>query len=162
MKVQVTNLNVTKIHEDVLLNIINTLHEGSDLYILIDSELERRAALVAATKLNVISQNRKLIELKAEIQGLLETLKIGKMSLLVTKLGSEFEDDYELNFTNFSIKSNAQSFNPNVNNYWEYENTDRMMIHFRNLIYYRIYDHYMRYPSEDAVTTLAKLLVDNE
>lgn len=162
MKIVVTSQNVTKLSETVLVATLNQLQEDSGIHLLIEAELERRATIADVSKRVKLEKQQKealeLSELKSEISALFETLYNGKKQALIEKLGDQFAGNYEFNETNFSIQFNLHNINPNSPNYWQFENKERALTHLRNLIYYRIYDHYMRLPTQDTVVLLLSIL----
>lgn len=159
--IKITASNVTKLSEDYLYEAIEDLAETHPDYHLIDSELTRRGALLVESLVKLNNQKLEaeatLLRVKAELDDIFNNFKSGpKRSILIEKLGSEFMDNYEVCLETFTVVSLVA--NPNQKSVHEFTNADDTMDKFTKLVYYRIYDKYMREPSTTSLTLIKTAL----
>ena len=166
--VKVTVSNVTRLAGNVLeLSLKEAISFGDvSTQDLIEAELDRRDYLKNVTnkslferkedqiKTNLINQT--LIEY--EIQALLKSFKLTKTQFLVEKLGHEFSDDYSIDHSNFTVYSIHINRDTNDLGTWFFCSSADCEAKVRELIYYRIYDRYMRDASESTLQALQRAL----
>ncbi len=158
--IKVTAENVTRLSEDFLYNILNDLSENHPIFILIDAELDRRTAIAAAT-LEIqqkadIAKMAEFHQCQEDIKELFEGFRGKKTLLLIDKLGSEFMEDYDVCHISFNVKSYVA--NANQNSEWFHDDLEAAYAKYARLLYYRIYDHYLRIASVEVSERLHKLL----
>lgn len=160
----INNSNITKISEEALILAYNSLKDpGSDMGILIESEFTRRDRVYEEARERAHKEKiNKLIsmhQIESEIEQLFQTYRNGRMTFLITKLGGQFEGDYVLDEQNNTITSLvADRCSFSVNSKWTYETWEEVVHQFRLLLYYRIYDHYVRNASQDSLDELKRSL----
>lgn len=159
---KVTKDNVTKLSEDALYLALNDLKETDDLFVLIDSELDRRAELYN-TQLKKKQEDQlnslKLSQaIQAEIQAMFLGFKGQKTLMLIEHFGQEFIDDYtidEITFTVYSKVSHELFNNPTS---WEFDTIEKARCKMAKLIYNRVYDKFMREPTPQNLELLKRVL----
>lgn len=163
--VKVTEQNVRRLSENVLVEASNHAHDTKDSHTetLIENELNRRHAVESV----VLSQRQVreqafLIEthrLETLVQNLFNQCDEGKVKLLVSAFGKDFIEDYIIDRIELNITSLvASKFSCNLNSYWEYETETQLDIHLTKLLYDRIYTKFMRDASEDLIYAMKKAL----
>lgn len=98
--------------------------------ILVDAENAVRDAMILREK-----EAKRIMQEK--IDDITSLVKLGKTEELVKKYGHEFVNDYEIDGN--TITSNVA--NKHQNDQWTVNDVDSKL---NQLIYYRIYDHYLR------------------
>jgi len=157
-------LNILKLSDDALLIQLNRAYDSDneDLILLIEAELERRDDLYAkneiARKQNELKRIENLKLLQEQMHDLISNFKGTKTHILVAKLGSEFEADYYICEDTFTVKSNADHPPFVQNTTWGHESLEEAKAKVVQLIYYRIYNHYMRNCTSDSLEFLKKVL----
>jgi hypothetical protein len=151
--IKVTVQNVTKLSEDYLYNILSDLSETHPDFDLIDSELSRRASLIVrstevAQQLQIETLT-KFHQAQDEIIEILSGYRGKKTIFLIEKLGNEFIDDYEICFATFTVRSFVAR--PTQSSEWFHDDIEEAKAKYAKLLYYRIYDHYLRYASQENV-----------
>lgn len=160
--VKVTNENVTKLSEDTLFLVMNELSEKDPTYILIDAELDRRIHL-REEKLKA-AHNREMESLRAtqlvreQIQSIFAGIKGKKTLVLIQNLGQDFVDDYVIDETTFTVFSKVRHPIFDRPSSWECETMDQARTKVARLIYYRIYERFMRDPSETNLQLVRRIL----
>lgn len=90
----------------------------------------------------------KQFELQSRINHIAELAREGRMVELVETYGSEFEESYVI-LENFTVLSGCvNTRNPNGTNCWEFGCIEDALAKKFQLIYWRVYDHYVRNKGE--------------
>ena len=98
-------------------------------------------------------------QIESEIHNIFQNFKGKKTLLLIQAVGQEFMDDYIVCEETFTVTSLvAQYSNFNVPGSWECENYDAAMAKKAKLIYYRIYEKFMRNATPENLAALHKAL----
>lgn len=157
----VTATNVTKLSEDVLLEVFEQLPESNPTYILIDSELNRRADLYNRNeKLKIEQQIQTLVELqtlKSNIHLVLHGFKGERTKYLIEKLGQEYVDDYAVCPITFKVTSDV-AYKVDHCGTWEHTSVKEAHSKLASLLYDRIYNRYIRDVTSQNLTFLNKVL----
>lgn len=156
--------NITKVSEDLLVEVLNTLPESHPMYDLIDAELDRRAD--EYTKVQASRQEAEIKRLQlthfieTSISELFHGMKEGrKMVVLVSKLGQAYMDDYEICQDTFKVTSLVAKYsNYDVPSAWQFKSIEDANAKKVQLIYYRVYNEYMRNPTIESLQYLEKVL----
>jgi hypothetical protein len=168
MLVKITENNVTKVAEEILEQSLDYLYHHdtrSNLIPLIEAELDRRDRILEDQKQKqkvYKSELNRLIELHEishQIDYLLKKHRKGKMDLLISRLGMDYADDYvidEVSNTVHSLVSHMSSFD--VPSQWEHENYEQAVLKVRVLIYYRIYNRYMRDATKENLDYIKRMI----
>jgi hypothetical protein len=90
------------------------------------------------------ARQRKALENAARIQHVLELVEEGRMVELVETYGGEFQDDYTITDSFMVISGCFNPRNPNGQNCWQCDDLASALQKKFQLIYYRVYDHYVR------------------
>lgn len=160
---KVSAQNVTKLSDDALYMVLDRVPETDPSYILADAELDRR--LSVESKALAKRQQAQLESLKlthaiqSEIQSIFEGCRGTKTLFLIENLGQEFIDDYTICETTFTVGSLVSQYsNFDVPSSWTFDNIVQARRKKAQLIYYRIYDKFMRDPTSDNLELLKRLL----
>lgn len=159
---KVTNENVTKLSEDALYLALDGCKEGSDLFILIDSELDRRAQLQVdrlKQKQEAQLESLKLTQaIQAEIAAIFEGFKGKRTLILIENFGQEFIEDYTIDEETFTVYSKVRHeiyHNPTS---WEFDTIEKARGKMAKLIYNRVYDKFMRDATPENLELLKTVL----
>jgi len=95
-----------------------------------------------------IQQKKQKIEqlqtVKRQMEVLFETvIDMGKMDVMIQHFGMRFFEDYRIGEDN-SVVSFAESRDPNQNKIWLCETREEANAKVKQLVYYRVYDHFFR------------------
>jgi len=156
---KVTNENVTKLSEDALYIVLDSLKESDPVYSLIEAELDRRIhaqnqSLFKSQQLKI--ESMALIEaIQEEIHRIFQGFKGKKTLLLIEKLGQEYIDDYTIDEVTFTVYSKVAR--PDQNSSWSFDSMEKANSKRAMLIYYRIYEKFMRDATVSSVELLQKL-----
>lgn len=161
--VKVTIQNITKLSEDALYLQLEDLKSDDDMAILIEAELDRRAA---ALELTLVKKQQEQIrnlqvyhQIQSEMKDLFDGYRGKKTMLLVERLGGEFFDDYIIDEVSFTVRSLvAHNSGFDVPSTWECEDLKQANSKKAKLIYYRVYDKFMRFATAENLTLLHKVL----
>jgi hypothetical protein len=159
--IKITVQNITRLSEDFLYKAIEDLPETHPDYHLIDAELTRRGALLVQSLVTLresqLEAERTLLRVKNEIEEIFKNYKSGRRrTILIEKLGSEFVNDYEVCLETFTVVSLVAR--PDQQDVHSFTNVRDTMNKFTQLVYYRIYDKFMREPSSTNLTLVRTAL----
>ncbi len=128
---KVTTENVMKLSEDSLYLALAVLKEGSDTYLLVDAELDRRAKVQTDNlkkRQDTQVESLKLTQaIQSEIAAIFEGFKGVRTLFLIENLGQEFIDDYTIDdetFTVYSKVSHEIYHNPTS---WEFDSIEKLV-----------------------------------
>lgn len=159
---KVTIENVTRISEDGLYIALEALKQDDPMAHLIEAELDRRIVLQEAAlkkKHNEQLQSMMITQaLREEIQTFFLGFKGHKTLLLIENFGQEFMEDYvvdEETFTVYSKVSHETFSNPSS---WEFDTLEQARKKVAKLVYYRIYDKFMRDATSENLELLKRVL----
>lgn len=160
---KVNNANVTKLSEDALYTVLDRVKETDPMYLLIDAELERRAALEAKAldrrHQSQIESLKLTHAIESEIQTIFEGYRGFKTLILIQNLGQEFIQDYTICENTFTVKSLVSHLTTfNVPSSWTFDTIVQARAKVAHLIYDRIYNKFMREPTLDNLELLKRLL----
>jgi len=156
---KVTNENVTKLSEDALYIVLDSLKESDPIYSLIEAELDRRIhiqnqSMFKSQQLKI--ESMALIEaIQEEIHKIFQGFKGKKTLLLIEKLGQEYIDDYTIDEVTFTVYSKVAR--PDQNCSWSFDSMEKANAKKAMLIYYRIYEKFMRDATVSSIELLQKL-----
>lgn len=170
--VTVTILNITKLSEDFLYDRLDALYDlgsvDSDEYILIDSELDRRnAVLIESERREKEAELARQVEMERLIKEY-ESIRDSNgsrvtMRAMVEEFGNEFQGNYSIDDRLRVLSSCFNPRNPNQQNVWQCSSIDDANKKVFYLIYWRVYDRYFREPESvslarltAAITTILK------
>jgi hypothetical protein len=158
---KVTKDNVTKMHLDRLYEVLEAeTNQESDIAILVQAEIDRRHHIEDRAKfLKREMEAKKSAEqaaIEAEIRKIFETHSGQRMVMLVERLGGQFEDDYYICPTSFTVYSHVAR--EDQNSVWHHSSMEAASKKRFNLIYDRIYHYYMRNTSMDSLEVLRSTL----
>lgn len=163
---KITIDNITKVSEDLLVEVINTLPETHPLYDLIEAELERRGDLfiqsVRAKQEKELNRLKKTFELRNKIHEEFGGFNGRKTLLLIGLLGEPYMDRYTICEETFLVVSHA---NPHhifgkKKDKWQCESLEKANAKKAILIYYTIYNHHIRHASFEELELLYKKLTE--
>ncbi len=160
---KVTISNVTRLSEDALYNALEGLPESHPDSVLINAEIDRR--IESAQRL-VQKQHQMQLEsirlthaIQDEIQAIFAGYKGKKTLILIESLGQEFIEDYTICDKSFTVVSLvAHRSNYDVPSKWEFDTIEKAISKKAQLIYYRIYEKFMRDATQDNLEILQKVL----
>ncbi len=91
-----------------------------------------------------LSEDRQKQQILDKINRIKTLFEEGKVNELVQEYGHQFKDDYEITH-DFMVKSHCRNErNPNLNNFWACGSIEEANKKLNQLIYHRVYDHYVR------------------
>lgn len=159
---RVTKENVTRFSEDGLCLALADMDQNDPMYDIVEAELVRRDDI----KLQLLKeQNERRIEslkltnaIQEEIAHLFLGIKAAKTLVLIEHLGQEFIDDYVIDEATFTVYSKVKHSIFNNPDSWQYDNITQARSKMAKLIYYRIYDKFMRDASADNLELLKRVL----
>lgn len=159
---KVTIANVTKLSEDALLIQMADMKESDPMYGLIESELDRRAdLLIKAEKARLSSKIESLnltMQIQFEIAAFFDGFRGKKTLMLIENFGQEFIEDYVLDEETFTVYSKVSCENFNNQSSWELDSIREARGKMAQLIYYRIYNKFMRTPTQENLEILKRVL----
>lgn len=159
---KITNANVTRLSEDHLYLALAEEKDGSNLFVLIEAELDRRAELhTQALKKKQVSQIESLKltqEIQSEIQEIFKGYRGIKTLFLIENLGQEFIEDYTIDEETFTVYSKVSHEVFNNPSSWELDSIERARAKVARLIYYRIYEKFMRDATPNNLELLKRVL----
>jgi hypothetical protein len=164
LKIKVTKENVTKLSEDALYAVLDSLPETHPIYHLVDSEIDRRLYIekenLKLRQQRQMEQMAQFHKLQSEISEIFEGFKGKKTLLLIEKLGQDFIDDYTICEQTFVVTSLVahKSYDQNATSQWKFDTIEKARAKKATLIYYRIYDRFMRQPTKENLELLKSLL----
>jgi hypothetical protein len=161
--IKITKDNVTRLSEDSLYIALDELHESDGLYVLIEAELDRRIEMqerLLARRHEAQLESLKLTQaIQAELQVIFEGFKGTQyLSMLIENFGQEFIEDYTIDeetLTVFSKVTHGVFTNPTS---WECDTIEKARRKMSRLIYYRIYNKFMRDATPDNLELLKTVL----
>ncbi len=169
MKEDVLMNNISKLSEDYLAKTHDKLcvegREQTALGLAIDCELDRRATIFnAAVEVRKEAERQKESRLQVLRDSYADIELVfgrGRVSQAMrNEFGEEFIEDYEIT-DKFTVLSHCKNTrNPNLNNVWECGNHEEAQKRLLKLIYYRVYDHYFRNPSEESMVRLEAAIAE--
>lgn len=155
---KVTIDNVTRMSEDGLYLALDNLKQEDPIAHLIEAELDRRILLKEAAlkkKHNEQLQSMMVTQaLREEIQTFFFGFKGEKTLILIENFGQEFMEDYTIDEETFTVYSKVSHEVFNNPSSWEFDTLEQARKKMAKLVYYRIYDKFMR----DATTENLELL----
>jgi hypothetical protein len=160
--VKVTIQNITKLSEDALYIQLDVLNEADDTAILIEAELDRRSSQLELTLVKKQQEQIRNLQIyhqiQSEIRSLFDKYRGKKTMFLVESLGQEFFDDYTVDesFTVRSLVAHNTTFD--VPQTWECEDLQQANAKKIKLIYYRVYNKFMRFATQENLDLLYKVL----
>ncbi len=161
MNIKITNQNVRRIAESVLYQVLDRVSETSEVGQIISQELERRFDREQVQlRDQQIREHLALVEkqrIEQEMALLFKKYKGTKTKFLVDALGEEFVLDYELDTETFIVYSYAKHYFDQQSQ-WDHATLAEATHHIHLLIYYRIYDKFMRNATNDYLALLTKAL----
>ena len=159
---KVTRLNVTKMGEDGLYLALADLTEKDEMYPIIEAELDRRAQ---AESLRLDRQAKSKMEslklttqIQSEIKAMFDGFKGAKTLLLIEHFGQEFIEDYTLDEETCTIYSKVSHEIFNNPDSWELDTIEQARRKLAKLIYNRVYDKFMRNPTNDNLELLKRVI----
>lgn len=162
---KVTNLNVTKFSENALLLALDEAGEGSDLSILIEAELERRSHieedLLRRRHASQIESLKLTQSIQLEMENIFSKMKGTKTLFLIENLGQEFIENYTVDEETFTVYSKVSHSTFNNPSTWEFDSMEKAQRKMAQLIYYRIYDKFMRDATTDNLELLKRITSGN-
>lgn len=118
-----------------------------------DFHLYNTEANALQSEINAIKAQRQMdrqTELNAKVLRITQLHKEGRMVELVESYGAEFEANYVI-LENFTVLSGCfNPRNPNAQNVWECQSMEQALAKKFQLIYWRVYDRYVRHNQEVA------------
>lgn len=160
--IKVTMSNVTKMSEDALYIALGSLRESDAMYAVIDSELDRRLIMEQRSlKLRQELQLQKLRttqDVQTEMAKIFSGFKGVKTLLLIERVGADLMDDYVVDEVTFTIYSKCEKAFPDNSSSWECETLEQANRKVARLLYYRIYNKFMREATVDSLAFLRKAL----
>lgn len=144
----ITETNVTKFTEDFLYDALDNFSEDESSYILIDSELTRRATIYNANQeLEQQCLNLSLRELEeVTFKGMEHTARI---------LGPELFDDYSICPITFTVTSSV-AHDHQISS-WDFNNLKEAESKVLFLVYWRVFSMYLRNPAPSISIILKKI-----
>lgn len=160
--IKVTVANVTRMSEDALFLALADLSDSDPMTTVIEAELDRRTDLEQSNlkrRQALQLESLKLTQaIQSEIQEIFAGFKGKKTLVLIENLGQEFIEEYYVDETTLTVYSKAQQVFPNQPSTWECETMDMARGKMAKLIYYRIYDKFMRDATRDNLQLLKRVL----
>lgn len=160
--VKVTKDNVLSLSEDTLFLVMNELPDTDPVYILIDSELDRRIhqreEKLKQAHLRELESLKVTQAIREELQSIFAGVKGKKTLILIENLGQEFIEDYVIDDSTFTVFSKVKHSVFNNPSSWECDSIEQARSKMARLIYYRIYEKFMRDPSNDNLELLKRVI----
>lgn len=160
--VNITINNVTRMSEDALYIKLESLTPSDPLYTVIDAELERRASIAEE---NLRKRHKMQLESLKLTQAIQEELQIifngfrgKKTMILIENFGQEFIEDYYIDEQTCTVYSKVSHEIFNNPSSWEFDTIEKARCKMAKLIYYRIYDKFMRNATVDNLELLNRVL----
>jgi hypothetical protein len=159
---KVTKLNVTRFSEDGLYLALDSLKASDEMHPIIEAELDRRIEMeqeALRRRHNAQLESMKLTQaIQAELQEIFAGFKGKKTLMLIENFGQEFIEDYivdEVSCTVYSKVTHEVFNNPAS---WEFDTVEQARCKLAKLVYYRVYDKFMRNATTENLLVLKRVL----